>query len=91
MTASHTHIVIRCNAVHAWTPDVMRAVNMELLMCERQTGEGHTWRMARFLASDSDRRSRCSFSRDMSSLWYSACSVFFCGGHKSSASSGTRP
>ena len=45
-------------------------------------GDWGTWRMARFLARDSDRRSRCSLSRDMSSLWYSACSVFFCGGHK---------
>ena len=39
------------------------------------------WRMARFLASDSERRSRCSFSRLISSLWYSACSTFFCVPH----------
>lgn len=30
---------------------------------------------ARFLANDSERRSRCSFNRWMSSLWYSAASV----------------
>lgn len=36
------------------------------------------WRIARFLASDSERRSRCSFSRVVSILWYSCCSVFFC-------------
>lgn len=35
-------------------------------------------RTARFLASDSERRSRCSFSRCTSSLWYAAASALLC-------------
>ncbi len=34
--------------------------------------------MARFLASDSDRLSRCSFRRDTSSLWYACASALLC-------------
>lgn len=38
--------------------------------------------MARFLARDSERLSRCSLSRETSSLWYACASALLCAHHQ---------